>query len=143
MKNRKGMVRTTVYGVRIATVLLILYWLAIFTGTHWPRVSLPRIDNIDKVFHCVGFAGLAFLMAWAIPTQIGKPRWNVLIAAVVCVSYAAIDEFTQIPVGRTADVADWMADCLGVLLGLTAYLVTRTLLWRHLQFSPAQLPMPQ
>ncbi len=135
--------KSTIYGVRVASVLLTVYWLMIFTGTHWPRLSLPNVSHLDKYLHFLAFSGLAFLMAWAIPTSIHRPRWNVLIAALVCVGYAAIDEFSQIPVGRTADMLDWLADCAGVTVGLTAYLASRTWLWKRQRFSPFQLPMPQ
>ena len=137
------MMKTTVYGVRIATVLLVIYWLALFTGTHVPKVPMPHINNFDKVVHCSAFAVLAFLVAWAIPTRIDRAQWNVLIAAIVCVTYAAVDELSQMPVGRTADVYDWFADVLGTLLGLTTYLFSRAWLWRRQQYSPIRQPMPQ
>ena len=133
----------TVFGVRLASLLLVIYWVALFTGTHIPPVGVPRIDNIDKLLHFSAFAGLAFLLAWAIPTQAGKPRWNVLIASLAAIGYAAIDEFSQIPVGRTADMWDWLADCAGVTLGLVAYLAMRTMLVRRRLILPVRLPTPQ
>jgi VanZ family protein len=137
--NRQELMRSTILGFRFASILLAVYWLAIFIATHLPKVGLPNITNIDKVLHFGVFSILAFLMAWAIPTQMRRPRWNVLVAAVVCVSYAAIDEFSQIPVGRQADVMDWLADVAGVTFGLTVYLISRTLLWRRQGFSPVEL----
>jgi VanZ family protein len=131
--------KMTVYGVRIATILLVIYWIAVFTGTHLPKVHIPGPQNTDKVIHFGAFTVLAFLMAWAIPTRMGQPNWNVLISAAVCMSYAAFDEFTQIPVGRTADLNDWLADCAGITFGLTVYLVTRTLLWRRQRLLKAAL----
>ena len=139
----RGLVQTTVFGVRIATLLLVIFWFAMFTGTHMPRVGVPNVNHADKLLHFGGFTCLAFLMAWAIPTQYGRPRWNVLLAAAACVGYAAIDEFTQIPVGRTADVLDWLADTAGVIVGLTAYLVMRTCLQRNRSFGRVALTMPQ
>ena len=136
-------VRATVFGIRVATILLAVFWTAMFVGTHVPRVSMPHVSHVDKLFHFGGFTGLAFLMAWAVPTQHGRPRWNVLVAAVASVGYAAVDEFTQIPVGRTADILDWLADTTGVTVGLTAYLVTRTWLQRSRSLGQVQLTMTQ
>ena len=136
-------VRATVFGIRVATILLVVFWAAMFAGTHMPRVPMPHVSNVDKFFHFGGFAGLAFLMAWAIPTQHGRPRWNVLVAALASVGYAAVDEFSQIPVGRTADVLDWLADTAGVTAGLTAYLITRTLLQRSRSLGRVRLTMTQ
>lgn len=142
-ESPQRVVRATVFGIRVATVLLVIFWMTMFVGTHLPRVPMPHVSNIDKLFHFGGFAGLSFLMAWAIPTQYGRPRWNVLVAALVSVGYAAIDEFSQIPVGRTADVLDWLADTAGVIAGLSAYLVTRTLLQRSRSPERVQLTMTQ
>ncbi len=135
--------KTTLYGIRVATILLVIYWIAVFTATHLPKVGLPSYPNADKIAHFVAFSGLAFLMAWAIPTRRDRPRWNVLVAAIVCLSYGAFDEFTQIPAGRTADIQDWFADCLGTTFGLTIYLISRAWLWRRQQFSPNALPTPR
>ena len=33
-------------------------------------------------------------------------------------AYAAVDEWLQIPVGRTAEWGDWLADAVGALTGL-------------------------
>lgn len=135
--------KSTFHGVRIATILLSVYWLAVFTATHWPHLRVPGPQNADKVVHFGAFSVLAFLIAWAIPTQMGRPNWNVLVSAVVAISYAAFDEFSQIPVGRTADLQDWLADCVGITFGLTVYLVTRTWLWRRQRLLRAGLSTTQ
>ena len=45
------------------------------------------------------------------------PRRAGLVLMVVAV-YGAADELLQIPVGRHADLYDWLADCAGALIGL-------------------------
>lgn len=95
----------------------------------------------DKVLHVGAFAGLAFLMAWAIPTNMRKLYKNTLLAAFVAIVYAGLDELLQIPVGRTADWSDFYADCFGIGIGLLAYTLARAfILWAHWNLfqDPAQ-----
>lgn len=142
--RRHGPVRRWLFdsrwgGIRVATLLLIAYWLALFAGTHAPRQIVSTVTHNDKVVHLAAFAGLAFLLAWAIPTR-RDDRWmNVRLALLLAVTYGAIDEFTQIPVGRTADVWDWIADCIGATLGLAAYLSLRAFLAGRRDTQPDRL----
>lgn len=132
--------RATVYGLRWAVVLLSAYWILLFIGTHLPPNSvMSQIRANDKFLHAGAFTGLSFLVAWAIPTK--RNRWiNVLVAIVVCVVYAAIDELLQIPVGRTADWYDFAADLLGVVMGISIYVLGRAMIiaagWRIFEPDP-------
>jgi hypothetical protein len=118
---------------RIATVLLITYWIAMFVGTHIPirEGELPELARtlagvlpLDKVVHFSGYFGLAFLLAWVLIGP-AKPHPRTLaIILFVAVFYAAMDEVTQDWVEtRTSDVLDWLADSAGATAGLVAYLV--------------------
>lgn len=82
----------------------------------------------DKFLHVGAFGGLAFLLAWAVPTNPRRKSLNVVLAAGIGVAYAAIDELTQIPVGRTADWADFSADLFGILTGLVVYVAMREII---------------
>jgi len=120
--------RATINGLRIAIVALAGYWVLLFIGTHIPANRLlAQLHQSDKVLHTCAFAGLAFLMAWAIPTNMRKLHQNTLIAALVSVVYAGLDELLQIPVGRNADWYDFYADCFGICLGLSAYTIARAI----------------
>lgn len=143
------MINTTINGFRIASLCLVGYWLLLFTGTHLPRVRIPNMasGHDDKILHVIAFAGLSFLIAWAIPTKLLDRFRNVRIAGMIAIGYGAFDELTQIPVGRTADWKDLIADIIGVSFGLLAYCVMRELLWRlktihpnHIVDSQAKLP---
>ena len=128
--------RATINGLRIAIVALFIYWVLLFIGTHLPpdRIFIP-LHLSDKVLHAVAFAGLSFLIAWAVPTNDAKLYQNTLTAALIAVVYAALDELLQIPVGRTADWMDFAADCIGVCIGLGAYTFVRALIFKAgLQF---------
>jgi VanZ family protein len=80
----------------------------------------PAPPGVDKLVHLALFAGLALTGRWA---GIGR---RVLAAGLVV--YAAVSEVVQgvTPLARTASVADWLADVVGVLLGLGLWaLLTR------------------
>ena len=107
--------RATINGLRMAIVALACYWVLLFIGTHIPadRIFVP-LNLSDKVLHFIAFAGLSFLIAWAVPTNDAKLHQNIRLAALISVVYAGLDELLQIPVGRTADWMDFFADCFGV-----------------------------
>lgn len=123
--------RSTIRGLRIAVVVLAMYWTLLFISTHIPvNALMRRIHVSDKILHAVAFSILAFLIAWAIPTNKKRLSQNVVIAAFVGVVYGGMDELLQIPVGRTADWNDFAADCVGILLGLIAYTSLRAFMIR-------------
>lgn len=121
--------RLSLFGVRLATVLLIVYWLLIFTGTHLPKLPVVHVPGNDKLYHFAAFVGLAFLLAWAIPTRGRDPRTKVVLALLVAMLYGVFDELTQALVpGRTSDIVDFAADCSGALLGVLCYWTARRVL---------------
>ena len=121
-------VKTVRWGL---TILLLTYWLAMFVGTHVPRVpqelSLP---GGDKGQHLVAYAGLAFLIAFrqSLGNVLGWKRIAAIFGVVAL--YGVVDELTQIPVGRTADLYDWFADVSGAVGGLLLLAALRTMLGR-------------
>lgn len=117
--------------MRLASVILLAYWVLIFVGTHLPSARMPSLRASDKVCHFVAFAGLSFLLCWAIPSS--RVSWGkiLVLAASIAIVYATLDEWTQqfIP-GRTCDIWDVAADSVGVVLGLISYSVARCLIGR-------------
>ncbi len=135
------MIRTTIRGIRVASLALGGYWLMLFVATHLPTVPMPHTANSDKYIHFLAFAGLAFLLAWSIPT-VPKHRWlNVVLALAVAIIYGAIDEISQTPVGRTADVMDWVADSAGAVFGIVCYVIMRHIIVTLGKARPAAPPM--
>lgn len=120
--------------IRIATLCLAVYWLAIFVATHLPASSMPSLKFSDKIQHAGAYAGLGFLMAWAFPSgQSFRDRARHAIMVVFLVScYGVIDELTQqfIP-GRCCDVWDAVADAVGAVIGVGAYCGLRAFLVRR------------
>ena len=121
--------------IRIATICLSVYWLAIFAATHLPSRALPGLQWSDKVYHIIAFSGLAFLLAWALPNRLSRTFPHVVLAALIGLLYACLDEFTQqfIP-GRTCDVWDVLADAGGIAIGLAIYWTLRQAL-SHLSWG--------
>jgi VanZ family protein len=105
---------------------LLVYWLALFVGTHLPgnpnfrpTESLP---HIDKVVHAAAFAGLAVLVLLGLSGWI-RPSAALGLGVLVALGiYAGLDEFTQGFVRfRQPDVRDWVADMIGVLVGMAVF----------------------
>lgn len=105
---------------RWIAVVTVLYWLALFIGTHiplrLPPGSLPK--DGDKVVHFIAYLGLSYLLGlWFAAKRAMSARHYVLVFLVVAV-YGALDELLQGPVNRSPDLADWIADVLGGMTGL-------------------------
>jgi membrane associated rhomboid family serine protease len=101
---------------RGAFAVVVLVSLAVlFTPADGVPFAPP---GVDKVVHGALFAALALTGRWA---GIGRSPLAVLL-----VGYAAVSEVLQglTPLDRSASVADWLADVVGILLGL--------LLWQAL-----------
>ncbi|WP_153558765.1 VanZ family protein [Roseimaritima sediminicola] len=121
--------RLTLFGIRLAPILLGVYWILLFTGTHLPSVPMPQVQHLDKVQHFVAFAGLAFLLAWAIPAHQRDPRTKMIFAFLVAICYGLFDELTQQFVGRHTDMMDFAADCGGALMGVLIYRLAKRILF--------------
>lgn len=105
--------------------LLAGYWLALFVGTHLPPTfpGLPG-DNSDKLVHAAAFAVLAWLLATAWQSSVGRLNGRHLrFTWLAVVLYSAADELTQLLVGRSATLGDWLADAVGAALGLVIFAV--------------------
>ncbi len=133
--------QATIFGFRLAPVLLVVYWILLFTGTHLPGSTIGSMRVSDKLLHFSAFAGLAFLLAWALPRRVAGGIPGVLLAAILTLIYAAIDEWTQgfVP-RRNPDISDFFADALGMIAGLTVYFILRSLLQR---WSRSLTPRPE
>jgi VanZ family protein len=98
---------------RGAFAVVVLVSLAVLFA---PASDVPTAPaGVDKVVHAVLFLALAFTGRWA------GVREAVLVA--VLVGYAAVSELVQglTPLARSATVADWLADVVGVLIGLLVW----------------------
>ena len=104
---------------RALSVLLCAYWVTLFTATHLTHVpAVVEAHGSDKAWHFVGYAGLTILLA-ARTVSVRSLSTNVVVCILGIVAlYGAIDEVSQIPVGRDAEIADWYADLAGAAVGM-------------------------
>ena len=87
----------------------------------WPlEAPPPAPDGSDKVVHLIAFAALSFPLARTgriglIPVFVGASAFGGLI------------ELIQPSFNRSADMNEWVADILGVVLGVLCSLIYRCL----------------
>jgi VanZ family protein len=109
-----------VWAMAVATVL---YWAFLFVLTHLPAPRLPVVPVTDKTAHFATYAGLALLLFTTLLLLRGRLAARTEVAVTVlaiCLSYAAVDEWTQIPFGRDCEIADWYADTSGAAVSVVA-----------------------
>lgn len=110
---------------QLSTVWRLSYW-ALVLATLWlsliPVEQVPKSFHFwDKAQHALGFAGLAFLGLMA---HIG--RIPLLMFGLVL--FGGAIEFAQHWTGwRHGDWLDWVADCVGLVLGGAAWRLGRLL----------------
>ena len=129
--------KISVFGVRLAMIVLGFYWLAMFVGTHLPASQhiTPHVN--DKVKHFSAFFGLGAMLCYVT----NSPRWFLRFFSIGLLGmvYAALDEFTQgfVP-GRVPDVADFVADSIGLWCAIVIYMVGKFVVERWM-VAPSQL----
>ena len=97
-----------------ATIIIAF---AIGLATLTPVEKLPQVSGSDKVYHLISFAILT------LPIAIIRPRaiWIILSLSI---AFGGAIELLQPLVNRTCELADFLADAVGAILGV---LVTRAL----------------
>lgn len=120
---------------RFATIGLLL---AMFIGTHTPIEVPAGITTSDKTIHFWAYLALSFslLTSWELSSGRLQPL-HFFLVWLACTVYGAIDEITQIPVGRTCDGVDWLFDVLGIIAGLSLFRILRPLIYRLAMLIPA------
>lgn len=97
---------------------LVILVLCLIPGKDLPRYRWADLLSFDKFVH----AGVFFVLAWLMVVAV-KPTWDtraVRWTAVVCVVYGGLLEVMQgtLMTDRYADIGDFVANGLGVALGL-------------------------
>jgi VanZ family protein len=112
-------------------VLAILgcYWLALVIGTHVPHTppAILALTNSDKWLHLSAYAGLAFLIGLNGSLRRAMTRRQWIAVPILLAVFGAVDEVTQIPVGRECDLLDWAADVAGSIAGVAIFLAVAAL----------------
>jgi hypothetical protein len=99
---------------RAAFAVVVLISLGVLFA---PASDVPGAPpGVDKIVHATLFAALALSGRWA---GIGRTA-----LAPALVLYAAVSEVLQGMIGRDVAVGDWVADVVGLLLGLLIWQLT-------------------
>ena len=87
----------------------------------WPlEAPPPAPEGSDKLVHFVAFAALAFPLA-------RTGRYGLLPVFIGASAFGAAIELIQPSFNRSADLNDWVADVVGVILGIGLGLLYRRL----------------
>ena len=87
----------------------------------WPLDQpLPTTNGSDKLVHLIAFASLAFPLA-------RTGRVGLLPVFIIASAFGGTIELIQPRFNRSADINDWVADVIGVLLGIGFGLLYRRL----------------
>jgi VanZ family protein len=107
---------------KLVLAALLLYWPAIFTLTHVPRLPkwVAQTQLGDKTPHFLAYLGLVFLWWFAIRPykRVNWFKGAVWVTLAAMAIYGTLDEWLQGFVQRTPDVWDFAADMTGVTAGL-------------------------
>jgi len=113
----------------VCQVALVWFWVMMVIGTHLPPTSpfLPNeAHNLDKLFHASSYAVLAALLATTWELSAGTLNTGHLVWVwIAVVTWAAIDEITQIAFNRDCSFWDWTADATGAAIGLVVFAYVR------------------
>lgn len=111
---------------RVVTIRvgIAVYWLMMFLGTHLPvQEVVEQLPASDKHLHLMSYCLLGFALPWwrwsAVWESQRRGWWHAMTLCLLIVGYAALDEWLQIPVGRTAEWGDWLADAVGAVVGVS------------------------
>ena len=100
---------------------VVIYMASIFYASSLPEVTLP--PGGDKPWHLIGYTGLGVVIARALAGGLFRPVGIPVAALAIAlgVAYGVTDEIHQMFVpGRSAELADLVADAGGVIIGTAA-----------------------
>ena len=80
---------------------------------------------LDKVIHAAMYSGLGWTVARALHLTSRSTGGALALAVVAAAAFAAVDEWHQGWVGREPALGDWVADAVGLVLGLGLFLWRR------------------
>ena len=98
---------------------LVIFVLSSIPGSCYPSVNFVGADKVVHFFLYFFLGGLSYI---ALRFQDRKMFLRVYagwLSLVICVLYGASDELHQLLTpGRSCELLDWAADCLGASIGL-------------------------
>ena len=102
-------------------LLTVVVTLTLSVAMLWPlEAPPPAPEGSDKLVHFIAFAALAFPLA-------RTGRYGLLPVFIGGSAFGGIIELIQPSFSRSADINDWVADIVGVILGIGLGLLYRRL----------------
>ena len=99
--------------------LTIIMTLTLTVAMLWPlEAPPPAPEGSDKLVHFIAFAALAFPLA-------RTGRFGLLPVFIGASAFGGTIELIQPSFNRSADINDWIADIIGVVLGIGCGLLYR------------------
>ena len=99
--------------------LTLIVTLILTVAMLWPMDQPPPApEGSDKLVHLAAFAALAFPFA-------RTSRVSLLLVFIGASAFGGLIELIQPTFNRSADLNDWIADILGVMLGIVLGLIYR------------------
>ena len=105
--------------------ILLVHWVLMFVGTHWPEINRYKPETGWPVAHFSEAIHLTLYTAWGVlwwwvlirrpPGATSKWWWWVVVGG-FC--YACFDEMTQLLVGRSGKFYDVLVDTVGLTAGV-------------------------
>ncbi|MBN1927992.1 MAG: VanZ family protein [Chlorobiaceae bacterium] len=122
--KRAGRVKPDRQKLMVSAARVLLVFALLFTlyeATRMHPVNLDPHDNSDKLLHAFAFYVLAFLADRGYPASRHLPRKLLFLAF-----FGIFIELVQVYLPwRSAEVMDFIADCIGVAVYLVPVLVVR------------------
>ena len=101
--------------------LTLIVTLTLTVAMLWPLDTPPPTPTgSDKIVHIIAFAALSFPLA-------RTRRFGLLPVLIGASAFGGVIELIQPSFNRSADVKDWAADVVGVVLGIVFGLLYRRL----------------
>ena len=112
-------------GLFSGVVVVVILFLTLYPHP-LPEVEIPTFEWFDKVGHFFMFGGLCFAVSFDLhlahvrgSVSAPRRRWSRSLAVVLgAIAFGGVIELLQwlMALGRTAELADFIADILGALL---------------------------
>ena len=101
--------------------ITLIVTLTLTVAMLWPlKAPPPAPDGSDKIVHLLAFAALSFPLA-------RTGRFGLLPVFLGASAFGGIIELIQPTFNRSADMNDWIADIIGVAVGIVCGLLYRRL----------------
>jgi VanZ family protein len=135
LRPARAQIRRIAIFMRTLTVVVLV---GMFLGTHLPVSGVRVVSHLDKLFHFGAYftLTLCLLASWELSRGTLQAA-HYFMVWLFGTLYGIFDEVTQIPVGRTCDGYDWLADVAGIIVGLILFQAVSSLAPRFLRWNRA------